>query len=509
MDVLQEASMMLSEPSRNTKRRILVGFNYVFIFAIALHFVIQLVEFGNLPDPARDLVLYPIFIIINTISAIYNTRVLWGVQPIQWMNRFTAWSTIIFSLILALLIVHQSINTATSLLIDFGLSVIMIFIVGTVIGRNAAIGWFIIASISLFVAYHNLGENFEYHLLTNQEVQEFKESLSQGDPEAIQRVELLTEERLKPIPAGLFVGVWFVYMVTLFVAVFYESNMISKVLSVIPAVIDKISIASREKNRLQNENMRMGLELDVARKIQMTLLPKVDEFDKIDHLEIAARMDPATEVGGDFYEILPQEDGSVILSIGDVTDHGLQSGLVMLMVQSTTRTILDTGNKDIKLSDAMNQINTVMYRNIRNRMEDLRNLTMCLARIDENHITICGQHENVLKYNNRSREVEVIPTDDLGIYVGLIEGIDEHVNEVQIDFFENDVLLLFTDGLTEAENIRGEFFGEDRLKSLFAQNNALKVNEIMEKIYNDIYEFTGSQEPQDDITLMIVRRTHK
>lgn len=510
MDVLEEASLMLSEPSRNTKRRILTGFNYVFIFAIALHFVIQLVEFGTLPDPARDLVLFPIFIVINTISAIYNTRVLWGIaKPTNWMSKFTAWSTIGFSLILSLLIVHQSINTATSLLIDFGLSVIMIFIVGTVIGRNAAIGWFIIASISLFVAYQNVGEKFEYHLLTNQEVQEFKESLAQGDPEAVERMEQLTEEKLKPIPIGLFVGVWFVYMITLFVAVFYESNMISKVLSVIPAVIDKISIASREKNKLQNENMRMGLELDVARRIQMTLLPKVEEFSQIEHLEIAARMDPATEVGGDFYEILPQEDGSVILAIGDVTDHGLQSGLVMLMVQSTIRTILDTGNKSVPLSSAMNHINTVMYRNIRNRMNDIRNLTMCLARIYENQVTICGQHENVLKFNHHSREVEVISTEDLGIYVGLIENIEDHVNEMQIDFSANDILLLYTDGLTEAENAEGEFFGEERLKTLFDQHHTMNVKQMVDNIFYNIYQFTGSQKILDDISLMIVRRTSK
>lgn len=510
MDVLEEASLMLSEPSRNTKRRILTGFNYVFIFAIALHFVIQLVEFGSLPDPARDLILYPIFVAINGISAYYNTRVLWGMgTQSKWMNQFTAWSTIGFSLIMSLLIVHTNINTATSILIDFGLSVIMIFIVGTVIGRNAAIGWFIISSISLFIAYHNVGENFEYHLLTNQEVQEFKEAFSQDDPEAVARMELLAEEKLKPIPLGLFVGVWFVYMITLFVAVFYESNMISKVLSVIPAVIDKISIASREKNNLQNENMRMGLELDVARKIQMTLLPKLEEFNQIKNLEIAARMDPATEVGGDFYEVLPQEDGSVVLAIGDVTDHGLQSGLVMLMVQSTIRTLLDTGNNNVSLTAALNRINTVMYRNIRNRMDDIRNLTISLARIRENHVTVCGQHEQILKYNNTSGAVEVISTDDLGIYVGLIEDIEPHVNEMRIDFSENDVLLLYTDGLTEAENSQGEFFGEERLEKLFSQNSAMNVKEMVDIIFNSIYQFTGSQKIMDDISLMIVRRTSK
>lgn len=508
LDVLQEASQMLSEPSRNTKRRILTGFNFVFIFVLVLHLIIQLVEFGKLPDPTRDLLLYPFIIIVNSISAIYNIRVLWGKQtPIPWMNSFTAWSTIGISLLLALLIVHNSINTATSILVDFGFSVIMIFIVGTVIGRKAAIGWFIIASVSLFIAYQNLGESFEYYLLTPEEVQQFNQALSQGEADALERLNYLHENNLAPLPIGLFVSVWFIFMVTLFVAVYYESNMISKVLRVIPAVIEKISIASREKNKLQNENIRMGLELDVARKIQMTLLPKVEELNQLENIEIAARMDPATEVGGDFYEVLIQDDGSAILAIGDVTDHGLQSGLVMLMVQSTLRTILDTGKPSVSLSDTMNQINTVMYRNIRNRMEDYRNLTICLVHVEDQRITVCGQHENLLRFRHKTQEVEIISTDDLGIYVGLIDNIESHVKEVQIEFDEKDILLLYTDGLTEAENAAGEFFGEERLITLFQKYAYMETRELVDLIFNEIYQFVGSQNILDDITLMIVKKT--
>nr|WP_255785038.1 SpoIIE family protein phosphatase [Membranihabitans maritimus] len=217
-------------------------------------------------------------------------------------------------------------------------------------------------------------------------------------------------------------------------------------------------------------------------------------------------MDPATEVGGDFYEVLPQEDESVILAIGDVTDHGLQSGLVMLMVQSTIRTILDTGSRDVTLTKAMNRINTIMYRNIRNRMQDFRNLTMCLARLNKNSITVCGQHENILKYNSSKNEVEIIPTDDLGIYVGLIEDIEPHVGELEFEFSENDILLLYTDGLTEAENIEGEFFGEERVVELLHKHNSKKSHEIVEYIYNNIYQFTGDKNILDDISLMIVKR---
>ncbi len=505
-DILEDAIQMLTEPSRNTKRKILTAFNYVFIIAITLHLTIQLIEFGHLPDPSRDLVIFPIIILINIISAIYNTRVLLDKRkPVSWMDKFTIWTSIGIALLLSILIVHTNINTATSILVDFGLSVIMIFIVGTVIGRNAAIIWFFITAISLFVAYKNVGSDFKYYLLTPEEVEVFNDKLTQMEPEALNRIEVLKEHDLAPLSIKLFVSVWFIFMTILFLAVYYESNMISKILRVIPSVIHKISTASQEKHRLENENMRMGLELDVAQRIQTTLLPHIEEVNHSSLVQIAARMDPATEVGGDFYEVLPQEDGSIILAIGDVTDHGLQSGLVMLMAQSTIRTILDTGDKNLSLSTALARINTVMYRNIRKRMEDTRNLTLCLARIQGQQIAISGQHESILKYNSASGTVEEYSTIDLGIYVGLIENIEQHVRELVLDFRQNDILLFYTDGLTEAENEQGEFFGEQRLIQLLQEYATLEVNEIMSRTYDKVYQFIGGRELLDDISLLIIK----
>jgi len=157
----------------------------------------------------------------------------------------------------------------------------------------------------------------------------------------------------------------------------------------------------------------------------------------------------------------------------------------------------------------MNQINTVMYRNIRNRMNDIRNLTICLVHIKDNQATICGQHENLLKYNHKTQKVEVIPTDDLGLYVGLIDNIEDYVQETKIKFDDNDILLLYTDGLTEAENSKGEFFGEKRLIELFGQHASESANELVDTIFDEIYRFTGSQNILDDISLMIVKNTQK
>ena len=504
-DVLQEASSMLAAPGRDTKRKILIAVNAVFISSLLLHLSIQLINFGSLPDPARDMIFYPILILINVSSLLYNLRVLFEKTPqSSKKDKLTAWFSIVSAMILALLIVHANPNTATSMLEDFGFSVILLFITGIVLGRKTAVIWFVICVISLYFAYHNVGTSFEYHLLSEDEISQYKTALENENPDALLRFEKVAEENLTPLPATLYATVWFIFLIIAFLAVYFESNMISRVLGVIPVVIDKINIASQQKNQLEKENMRMGMELDVARKIQMMMLPKDAEFLQTNDMQIAARMDPASEVGGDFYEFLPQKDGSVIVAMGDVTDHGLQSGLVMLMAQSIIRTIVDDQIVDLRV--AMNQANKILYRNIHDRMNDHRNLTLALAKIENGKLTLCGQHENLGYYNIQTKQSELISTEDLGIYVGLIEDISEHVDQKTFDFNQGDVFFFYTDGLTEAENPSGELYGEERMMEVFTKNAEFPVQHIIDEIYKDVYQFMEGSKILDDITVMILKK---
>ncbi|MCC5918231.1 MAG: PP2C family protein-serine/threonine phosphatase [Cryomorphaceae bacterium] len=507
-DVLLEAGQMLAEPGRDTSRKILIAVNAVFIASLVLFLVIQLINFGTLPDPARDLIFYPLLILINALSLNYNFRVLSGkTQGTIKKDKVTAWASILIAMLMALLIVHASINTAMSMLVDFGFSVILLFVVGTVLGRKTAVIWFIISGLSLAVAYYNIGPGFEYHLLTQEEVTAFNDALAKGDLDAEERLVELQDKRLVPGPILLYFTVWMIFMIFAFLAVYFESNMISRVLNVIPTVIEKINIANEEKMQLKNENMRMGMELDVARKIQLMMLPNEQEFVAQIGIEVAARMDPASEVGGDFYEFLPQKDKSAILAIGDVTDHGLQSGLVMLMAQSITRATLD--DHRMELPKALNRINTILYRNIRNRMEDFRNLTMILARIEEDKLTVCGQHENILYFDAEKQSCKMISTEDLGIYIGLIEDVGEHLREQDLPLNHGDLYFFYTDGLTEAEDPDGAFYGEDRLMEVFENNASKGPKKLLKAIYDDVYQFVGKREIMDDITAIAFKKNEK
>ncbi|WP_442927869.1 PP2C family protein-serine/threonine phosphatase [Microcoleus sp. A003_D6] len=130
-------------------------------------------------------------------------------------------------------------------------------------------------------------------------------------------------------------------------------------------IADALVFANQEitvlNDRLKAENMRMSAELDVTRKIQQMLLPKDLELNEVVGLDIAGFMEAADEVGGDYYDVL-QHEGRVKIGIGDVTVHGLESGVLMIMVQTAVRTLLAYNEPDpVRFLSA---INSVIYDNV-------------------------------------------------------------------------------------------------------------------------------------------------
>lgn len=183
-DALDEARDILQEPSRNTKRKILISINLLVGAVFIFHVAFQLATAGHLPDPGRDNILMPTLIVVMTVSAVYNITQLVGQREGSlWWNRATAWGTVIMIQIVCLSIVHRNPNTATSLLIDQTMSMITIFLTGLILNRRAALVWFAITVASLAIGVKLRGTDFEYHLMTHAEVAQLK-ALHAGNPAA-------------------------------------------------------------------------------------------------------------------------------------------------------------------------------------------------------------------------------------------------------------------------------------------------------------------------------------
>lgn len=255
-------------------------------------------------------------------------------------------------------------------------------------------------------------------------------------------------------------------------------------------------------SQLKQENRRMSAELDITRRLQTMLLPKECELKQIEDLDIACFMRPADEVGGDYYDVL-YRNGQVKIGIGDVTGHGLESGMVMLMVQMAVRTLLTSQVSDAKTF--LKVLNEALFDNVK-RMDSDKNLTLSLLDYQNGQVRISGQHEEILKVS-RDGKVERIDTLDLGFMVGLTQDISAFIGEITLPLETGEGIVLYTDGVTEAHNEAEEMYGLERLCASIKQHWELaNSKQIQTRVLDDFHRFVGNAYLNDDVTLVVLRR---
>jgi len=245
------------------------------------------------------------------------------------------------------------------------------------------------------------------------------------------------------------------------------------------------------------ERDRLQKEMEIAERIQTSILPKnVDVFG----IDIASVMMPASEVGGDYYDILPSE-GLCWFGIGDVAGHGLRTGLVMLMIQSVIAALV-TQNSWTTPKEILRVLNSVIYDNVRSRLGQDEHATLCLMRITQDgHMLYAGAHEDMLLYRARSNQVEVVPTP--GTWIAAVRNIDAGTVDNELRLEPNDLLLLYTDGVTEAMNEQQQPFGLDALRRELEGVASRSVEEIKDHLLATVRHYVTRQ--QDDITLLVLR----
>ena len=253
--------------------------------------------------------------------------------------------------------------------------------------------------------------------------------------------------------------------------------------------------------KLQAENLRLGAELEITRQIQQMLLPTADELKEIDGLDIACYMDPADEVGGDYYDVL-QHNGQIKIGIGDVTGHGLESGVVMVMTQAVVRALLTNGETDpVRFLDTLNR---ALYGNVQ-RMGTDKNLTLALLDYAQGEVKLSGQHEDMIVVR-KGGDVELIDTIDLGFPIALDSDIANFIHQKTVQLEPGDGVVLYTDGITEAENLDGEHYGQERLCEVVKVHWSEPAEAIKEAVVRDVRRHIGEQMVYDDITLVVVKQ---
>lgn len=242
---------------------------------------------------------------------------------------------------------------------------------------------------------------------------------------------------------------------------------------------------------------RLEKELEIGARIQTCLLPRVVT---IPELELAAKMVPASEVGGDYYDAFAAGDGGFI-GVGDVAGHGLTSGLVMLMVQSVVGA-LARKTPEAAPSELVCALNTVLYDNIRHRLRNKEHVTFTLLRYQlGGKLTFAGAHEEMCVLRKRTGKVELVATP--GTWLGAMRDVRKHTVDSSLQLELGDIVLLYTDGVTEARAANGSQFGLERLSSLLENSGDLPMEALIERLYGAVAGF--AKELDDDVTLLAFR----
>lgn len=238
-------------------------------------------------------------------------------------------------------------------------------------------------------------------------------------------------------------------------------------------------------------------ELAIARHIQSSLLPANVE---VRGMSVAGRMLPAQETGGDFYDVWPTRNGCW-LGIGDVTGHGLSTGLVTLMIQSAVAAYATVGD-DFSPSDVVVLLNRVLYANIRERLHHDDHVTLSLLRyFDNGQVLFAGAHEEIVHYRAGAGMIETLPTP--GPWLGALRDVGRFAQDQELKLDPGDVMLLYTDGVTEARDIDGRMYGLERLCDALGRSAAQTPLEICDAVMTDVQKWAPVR--VDDVTVVACR----
>ena len=263
---------------------------------------------------------------------------------------------------------------------------------------------------------------------------------------------------------------------------------------------------ARESLQAYREQLaRAETELNITKRIQALLIPSSQELQAIYRLDIAGVMLPAEKVGGDYYDILHYDQG-VTIGIGDVTGHGLESGLLMLMTQTAIRTLIASGESEP--TRFFEVLNTTLYDNLQRMQADK---SLSLARLDYQHsssggaLRLSGQHEHLLIVR-QGGHVEVIDTLMLGMPLGLEPSIASYIAEHHFRLQPGDGVVLYTDGITEAENSSGEQYGLERLCACIHQHWQHPAEVLCQQIINEVERHIAGHTVYDDMSLLVLKQ---
>jgi serine phosphatase RsbU (regulator of sigma subunit) len=259
----------------------------------------------------------------------------------------------------------------------------------------------------------------------------------------------------------------------------------------------ELQMYTSELRRTTAEKERVEKELEIARGIQQSFLPENPPV--IPGFDLAALNLPAKEVGGDFYDFIPVGSNKWGLVVADVSGKGVPAALFMAL----SRTLVRASVSDkVTPSQAINKTNELIAENERSNMF----VTLFYGVLDPVNmkLTYVSAGHNPPFMLSRGGE-DIIMLKARGIALGVVPEMNLEEKEITLD--SNDIVVLYTDGVTEAINSENEQFGQERMIAIAEQNQHLPAAEIVKRIKDGVIDFSSGVPQFDDLTLLVLKVT--
>ena len=243
------------------------------------------------------------------------------------------------------------------------------------------------------------------------------------------------------------------------------------------------------------EQARLERELEVARQIQASLMPLRPP--DIPGFDVAGVWRAAREVGGDFYDFIPRPDGQMGIVIGDVTDKGVPAAFFMALARTTVRASLTGGGSPLA---GLQQANRLIGADSSSGMF----VTLFYAGLEPgSKVLSCVSAGHMPPLRYRASERDIIRLERGGLPLGVEQ--DGRFTEMRVELRQGDAFLLYTDGLVDAIDSQGNFYGWDRLKQVMTASGGMSAAETLGSIEQAVDRFTAGTPPFDDLTMVVVK----
>ena len=242
------------------------------------------------------------------------------------------------------------------------------------------------------------------------------------------------------------------------------------------------------------EKKRLQEQLRIARDVQLSLLPKAAP--KLDGLDIDGINIPSEDIGGDYFDFIPIVEGHLGIVVADVAGKGVPASLIMASFRAFLRAEI---RNNYAIRTIFAKVNNLLYESLKeHKFVSAIYGVLDLGRWRFTYSN-AGHHPPILfRPDGRQRYLS-----SGGPVLGILEGTT--YNERIIDLVPGDILLLYTDGIVEAENEAGEMFGRERLEQFVRANALLGARELCEALYAELTRFTGDRHPEDDTTIVVAK----